>query len=104
MNRLKAYICDLTKRGNYLSKHVIPSLTTGNMGYAVSQFMNSEQNTWSLHFVPTLRALTSPSKRPRLSPRSISSDNLPFPSVVKKYSPDEAMKKMTKDSTQTTST
>ena len=68
---LKRYITNLAECGRCLSTQVIPSLTIGNMRYALSRFTNIEQHTRPLHSVPTLRALTSPSKRPRLSSRSI---------------------------------
>ena len=100
---LKKYITNLTKCGNYLSTQVIPSLTLGNMGYAVLRFMNSGKNTRSLHSAPTCRALPSPSKRPILSPRLLSSKNLPFSIIRTKYSQAEPMKILTKDSTQTVS-
>ena len=100
---LKRHLSNLQKYGNCLTIDVIPSLTIGNISYAVSRYTNNEQNATQDHSVIIYPSLASPSKRTRLSPREISSNNLPFPVVGMQYYPEEAMKILANNTTQSVS-
>ena len=100
---LKRHLSDLHKYGDYLTTAVIPSLTTGNIAYVVSRHMNNKQNATQDHSVMKHPSSVSLSKRTRLSPRAISSNNLPFPVCGTQYSPEEAMNILGNNTTQSVS-
>ena len=97
---LKIYFSDLQEYGDCLTTDIIPSFTTGNIVYAVSRHMNNKKNTTPYHSILIHPSSSSPSKRARMSPRAISSNNLPFPLFGTQYSPKEAMKILANDKTQ----
>ena len=87
---LKRHVSNLHEYGGYLTTAVIPSLITGNIAYDVSRNMNKKNATQD-HSVMIYPSSVSPSKRARLSPMVILSNNLPFPVSGTQNSPEEAM-------------
>ena len=102
-SKLNKYMCDLSKCGNFISTKILPSLTTGHVGCAFARYMNINHTQLSILYIPTIYLAVSSSKRAKLTLRSSSSNNIPFPNLGTEYSPDKAMEVLIKNSTQTAS-